>query len=481
MKASPTWARVLVASAVVAGLALRVAVVPPGFSPDEVGTVTPGGLWGVLTDPEIGTNPPLYRLLTTPWLPDRAAAWAGRGVSLIAGAAGIAAVARLAARAWGRAAVGVAAASAFAVFPLAVRMSGVFRVYALAALVIALHLDAVVRFADAAESPADRRRAGLVVACTACLLPWLHYTLVPLALGLGLAGGWVAPGLRGLWRWYVPSAVAALPLVPAVLFQQERRIEPQPVGDLFERIASLGMRCPDLVRRAFNHAFEDSGVVPPSARRLQALAVVAATTVAVLAWRRLPPGPRVLLVATASLLLGFAGIATQAAPRSDVTLFVAVPVFALLAGLPTLVRGTVVRGGAAVVLGVAVLAGLPESLRAELQLVARSGGQAWFVAWWADHPYDGPVAVTPRPAAGWLWFHATGQVPGRAPTGDVLCDAGQACFAADGRRWVGTDQVPDVGWLVDFHTVPLREAAARCVLAAHAPGVVVWTDCRPAQ
>jgi len=210
-----------------------------GFSPDEIGTVMSGSAWAILTDPEAGVNPPLWRLITNvPWS-DAQAPWVGRTLAFASSLAAIVLAGLVGFRAGGKRLVGLVFASTWvAAHPMAVTYASVHRIYSLWMATMLLHVLCLGLALDEGEA---RGRWGTLAWATAVLLPWIHYMSVPVLLGLGLS---LVVGMPGRRRWVAGYGVAALgisPMIPYVLFEEGRRVLPQePLRDVISKVVGVG-------------------------------------------------------------------------------------------------------------------------------------------------------------------------------------------------------------------------------------------------
>ncbi len=221
--------------ATVVALAVRLPGLSHGYSTDETGTLTPGGWFAQLFDPESGVNPPLWRWLLT-FFPPGQELDGGRLVALVASVLAVPVVAFTSARLSGRAVGAWIGGLALALHLPSIWAASTARVYGPWSLVLALHVLLVVRWT---EAPGRGRAAGVML--TAALLPWIHYAAVPWLLVAGLlAMAW--PATRRLPLLYAPAALAFLPLAERIWLSPDRRVPPsRTLGETANLVVSAGL------------------------------------------------------------------------------------------------------------------------------------------------------------------------------------------------------------------------------------------------
>lgn len=222
-------------AALAAGIWLRAEVWPPGPSSDETSILQPlseFSVRGIVDSPEAATNPPLFRL-TFSLLdePVRMYRW-GRTLGAICGLLAPIIVFAVARRAAPRDTVAAAIAGAVvALNPTLAVESLSFRVYGLLAFVAAVRMACL---CVVAENPKfdSRRPAWIVFLILTIVLPWLHYSSIPL---LCLEAGALAvllPSHRRLLIAHVAAALLALPAVLLLLKWRATFPPPVPSGSL---------------------------------------------------------------------------------------------------------------------------------------------------------------------------------------------------------------------------------------------------------
>jgi hypothetical protein len=462
-----------VVAAVAVGVWLRVAAAKHGYAPDELANITPKGALAIITDPESGVNPPLLRLVVNLASDTGGSLVWGRALSMLCGVLAIPAVAALARRVGGLGAM-VAAAWILALHLDAVRMSGQIRAYSPFVLVAALHLLAVMRWADAP----DQRGRRWAVALSALLLPQLHYFGVPLLLGVA-GPALLDPTTRRLWRLYVPSALALLPLVQLITGDHEARVVMKGgLSDTLLLMLSLDLQgVPEWASRLFGWLRLRSDLTDHALQ-----AAITTGLLVVSTWRLRPwsTDTRVLVGALVGVLAGVLGFSSLQYVRSPVALYVAVSAIPLL--VAWVGRAKTTLGAVAVVIGLA--AGLGPGLARGLTDL----NQRWpedaapdFVG--TFHDYDAvrggrPVYVTPRHALNGLFVAFSGRPLADArERGAGECARDRDCFVWEGvpfRLW--TEGAPPNGLVFGVEDIgPLLQLA--CTVVAQGPFSVVL-DCR---
>lgn len=452
-----------------------------GAAPDELGTVQPGGFLEVLFDPEAGVNPPVWRLLTNPWLDDWPALQAGRLLALVSGVLGIPASAALGWRASrGRPLGALVAAAVVALHPVHVVWSTMFRVYTLAFLAMTVHLLLVGRWTGASQ---ERRRLGLGVAATAAVLPWLHYVTVPWLLGVGLGAALAIPGARRLPLLYAPAALGSAPLAWAVLTQPDRRVEHvEAVSATLAKVLGTGLHAPALVVAQGGRLLRATGGSGLSSQAWMAWLTVAVLALGLVAWRRLAPEARLAWLSTVGVGFAVLGLARIQYVRAPTVTFVLVGLAPWLGALAAGLGPTPRPAWRAGLVGVAVVGGLAWTVPGDLgESLARARARdAWFDVLdrvvrerTLDAP-DGVLHVTPSHASSFLWFHATRLHPSRHHA-RARCVGDPACFEAG--PWVirgvdGPQGLTGVVVSVDDHPAPVWDAT--CARLVRAPGWHAW-------
>ncbi|MCB9666347.1 MAG: hypothetical protein H6732_19710 [Alphaproteobacteria bacterium] len=462
------------------GLAVRLQAWADGAAPDELGTVQPGDFLAVLLDPEAGVNPPVWRLLTNPWLPDWSSLRAGRVIALACGVAGIPAAGWLGWRAGGRSALAATLAAALvALHPVHVVWSTMFRVYTLAFLLMTLHLGLVGRWL---ERPEGRGRMAAVVA-TAAVLPWLHYVTVPWLVGVGLGAALVVPGARRLPLLYVPAALGTAPLAWAVLTQPDRRVEHlEPAASTLAKVLGTGLHAPSVVIGQGGRLLRALGGSGLSSQAWMAWLVVASLLLGLGAWRRLAPEARLAWLSTAAVGVAVLGLARIQYVRTPTAVFVLVGLAPWLGALPGVVPWRGAWRAVRMVAVAALLGLLGAALRVDLPaaLAQARARDAWLevldglIGTGSLPAPEGVLHLTPSYAASFLWFHATRLHPARHQARGPCRGAG-SCFEAG--PWVfrgvdGPDGLQGVVVSVDDHPSPVWDAT--CARLPSGAGWHAW-------
>ncbi|MCB9683257.1 MAG: hypothetical protein H6733_17460 [Alphaproteobacteria bacterium] len=437
------------------------------YTSDEVGTMIPGGFWAQLADPETGVNPPLWRWLTTARLPAAEALAQGRELSLVLqlGAVGLGvAVGRLVGGRWW---TGWLVGLLLAVHPWSVWEAPTARVYGLLTFVMQAHLLAVALWLDH-----PTRARAVAVAATAAVVPWTHYAALPWLAMVGLGVTVCVPGRRRLLALYVPSVVAALPLVSHVLHDAGRRVPPQrTVGEVVDLVASM-----DLATRALPHL--RAGVTSVPDNPSLPVVVLAACLLGVVAAARRVPG--VLWLAWWSALavpIGVAIIAPHQLVRPTTTMLMAVAAAPLLFGAPArLPTGWARALGALLVTGVLAWGA---ALRWDTFEASDATGRTVRAVAEAIHDDafpPGPFLLTPRGEALTLYFYLTGRYARNAPRGEGCRD----CFVVRGRTFLPRDAADATTAPFVLSVDPRGTPPVGCLPLDAPPGARLWA-CPPPE
>lgn len=451
---------------------------PRGFHSDELGTSQPGDFWAVLYDPEIGVNPPLFRLLFEPWLPEWEALRQGRAWSFVLSVLAIPLTAWLARRmSGGDRVAGVLAAALFAAHPIAVRLGVTYRAYTTTYVVIVLHLVCALAWAEA-EGPV-RRRWGIAAAGTAVLLPWLHYFTVPLLLVLGVAGLLVWRS----WHWialYVPAALGSVWLGTWVLSEPARRVAQQEaVSRTFVKLGGTALAPSEPLTYGLSKAAGALGLGPVAGLTWQGIGTTLLLLAVLATWRWLRPGQRWVALGWAGCLVTILALTRVQYVRVSTVMFLLAFLGPTLAAWPTIVRSPVGRGVGWLVVAALYAGGLPRDLRIELGEVWRRDAMPEFVDAMpelvADRELD-VIWIAPTHAVGRVWFHATHVHPGLTRH-EAPCDGDEACYPlGDDLALWGTDVVPPGGGVVVcFERQCPAELDTACVADDVGPHRRQWT------
>lgn len=463
---------------------LRGSVLGRALDSDEMANVMPFSAWQILTDEEAGVNPPLLRLLFNVPFHESVAPYAGRWFSLLCSVAAIGLAYLVGRDAGGRSrGAGFAAALLFAVHPLAVSYASSFRIYAWWTATALLHVLAVGR---ALEGGADERRWERVAIGTAVLLPWIHYVSVPwlLLVGVGLSAS--SPGRRGWWLRYLPAAVGILPMVPAVLFQESRRVAP---GELPEavlvKVLGLGWSAPLALADVAAWVWAALGLTGFRWNAAVALLVVVAFAVHGLRWRSLTPTLRVVWWGGVGLAVSVYALAHVQWVRDPTILMMLVFAAPALGALPTLAQGAAARTLGWLVLGYVVLGQAPDALRWHLHragpTLAAEGVRRLASQWrlWDEARAGRALRVHPPHYLPTLYYYQTGEHFSRAPV-EPACGLYGACYVRDGVVVAALSELGDGGrydaLVVSVEARPEAGFGSACVVLHDEPGLVVW-DC----
>ncbi len=429
----------------VMAVAVRLPLLELGFDADEVGTVTDASFWGIYDNPETGVNPPLWRwmwcLVFEPW----EAATYGRRFSLVCSVLAVALGWRLGRRTSGVWVGGLLAASLLAFHPWTIRYGAMFRVYAFWSAVMLVHLLAW----DLRWCRTGRVRAvatvGVVV--SGMVLPWIHYVSVPVLLALGLTIVAVLPGRRWDVAALVPSAVGALPLVPYVLFEEGRRVEPvhESLGSMMLRLVSLDLHPPGFLWGPVSRVWERATGAWPDLGVVMAISLVTLLGVAIAAGRRQPPIARLVLGGTLGVLVGAWALGHIQYVRPPTLVMLVTLAGSAVASAGRVVPRAVVRAGVVGALAVWWGSSLPQRYHTQLQAWrVEEGPPALAASWrrWDAVRGDRPFVVVPMHSLWTLWFHLGHDVPRAAPRGP-RCDGWSPCFEHEGVAWAGVREVGD--------------------------------------
>lgn len=417
-----------VALAVALALALRVPELGHGVDGDEVANLAPGGFLWQIHDAESLVNPPLIR-----WVialcsgPDPLAA--ARRVSMIANVTGVALGAGLARAIGGRWWCAWIAGALLAINPQMVQSSVTARSYGLWVGLLSLHAVALATWAAAPS-----RRASVAVACTALVLPWVHYVSVPWLLGVGLVGAVTLPGRRQLPLLYLPAAVGFVPLFIPILGHVSRRELPQHgIGAVLDQVVGL-----DLGVNAFPlvHAGAPDVLFNPTAPALTVLLVLVACT---LAWRRLTPTWRILVIGAWMVPLSLIPFAAVRHVRAPVAVSMVLMVAPVIAAAPTLFRwrlaGPLVGAALSAVFGVFLHA----RLAAPSTVQSASDAQRDLATSILDGTFPpGDIALCPQGQVLPMVYNLTGKHARTLPDAPA-CAAIHDCEQVLGRRLIPCD------------------------------------------
>ncbi len=417
-----------IAAAVALAIALRLPDLAHGVDGDEVANLVPGGFLWQVYDAESLVNPPLIR-----WVillcggADRLGA--ARVVSLVANVVGVALGAGLARAVGGRWWCAWLAGALLAMDPQMVHSSVTARAYGLWAGLLSLHLVALTTWV-ARPGP----RAALAVACTAVVLPWVHYLSVPWLLGVGLLGALALPGRRTLPLLYAPAAVAFLPLFWPITQHVSRREPPQHgIGAVLDQVVGLDL---GVNAAPMWHAGAADVLLNPSAPALTVLVVLLACT---LSWRRMTPALRVLVIAAWTLPFAVIPFAAVRHVRAPVAVGMVVLVAPVIAAAPTLLRWRPARGAAAVALAVLFATFLRARASADVGVQRASDAEREIAVAILDGTFPpGDLALCPKGLVLPMVYDLTGQ-HARALPDAPSCHGIHDCEQVQGRRLIPCD------------------------------------------
>jgi hypothetical protein len=295
---------------------IRVQVWPAGPTSDETSILQPVsdfGLRAIVDSPEAATNPPLFRsMFSLLDEPVRMYRW-GQILNGMCGLLAPIIVFFAARRAASRDTVAGAIAGAVVVLnPTLAVESLSFRVYGLLAFVAAARMACLCVLA---ENPKFefRRPASILFLMLTVLLPWLHYSSIPLLCLEALALALLLPDHRRLLIAHVASAVLAFPTVLLLLKWRAILPPPPPSGNLLSNALPLwlaGYSDPGSLTILMSFAFILLGCLAPArpGRAVfgHALAWVGAA-LAVASYRAIRAGSLSVTVVPLGLTLGLLG------------------------------------------------------------------------------------------------------------------------------------------------------------------------------
>jgi hypothetical protein len=416
-----------------------------GYTSDELANVMAVSAWEIATDPEAGVNPPLLRLMFNVPFDDFTTPWAGRMFSMLCSLGAVVMsylVGKAAAR--GHVAAGVLAAMLCVLHPIVFKYAAIYRVYAWWSVTALWHLWAMSRALEASDQ--DRRFWGGQAVVSAVLLPWIHYISVPVLLGWGTA---VLLGMPGKRRWfgvYVVSAICVLPLVPAVLFQDARRVASWDAPlDSLNRILGMDLVLPMALTNPAARTWKALGFDNFHWPTCAALVFAAALLVHVLAWRRSPTVMRLITAGGIALCAGIYGLAHVQIVRDPTMVMMVVFMAPVLAALPALLPWTYARWAGWAILCWLIGDQLPDRIAWHGKRSQETNAVPAFVASW--HDWDEvrrgrPVRVHPGYHIPTLYFYEAEEHFRRAPWAKA-CDAYSPCYVADDTVFGAIDDVGD--------------------------------------
>lgn len=448
--------------------ALRVPWWRSGWTPDEIGNLTPGGAWAVLTDTENAVNPPLWRLVATLVGDGGEAIQLGRAVAIACGVLAVP-VAYAVGRRAGGVVAGVLAATGLAVLPVLVDVGTLHRAYAawvLAALVVQLGLVAGLE---------GDRRGWVAAALGGAVLAQLHYLAVPVLVALAVATAVRERSWRLGLALLAPAVLVLLPWADLIVAGSERRLaSPDSPEATVVRLASLGLQVPPDVVKAVNGPLRSLGLDPPTAQRWTGLAVLLVLLGHVPVLRRLAPARQVAWVGAVGVL-GASWIAAHGQyvrPHAQAQL--AAFLVPLLAAVGSGNRGGPVRAGVAALVVLALGLRWPAELERTLTNLAQRESLPHFAAHMRGLADGRPIVVHTRFAAGWLYTVVTGR-PAAAYDHLGVCGNDRDCYAHADLVWRGVDaRPPGPCLLASFERKRPAELGAGCAQLVNSPGYAVW-------
>ncbi len=459
------------------GAWLRVQCLAHAYEPDEISTLYHGAtVLALATDPEVAVNPPLYRILFNVVFPETVGMPLARWVSVIASTLTAPLVGLATFRTTGSRLAGLGAASLVACHPVAVLLGARYRAYALWGLTLAGLMVAI-----EAWSRGPTRRRTLAVVGLAFLVPQWNYLGAPILL-LMAAGAWWQPGLRGLWRLFVPAAIGLLPFLPALLVGGDTRVAHsrsfiETVARAFAFEVSLDRGHLGLVNQLL------PGWLPSSVPEFVGAWPTVGVLVLALWGSRKGAGMiwLVTAVGTFAVLLAASQVQYVRSAVAAVTIVVAAPA---VAGAFARVRPQALRGLLTVIGVVAVGASFP---RGAVQVTKNSVYRDLPQFLERVHDYDDqragrPITVWPTWSLGGVQFYLTGTHI-RAREHEVPPPCPLFCFEEQGIVWMtlpehGTHVAPP-GLVVAFRRPP-EGFASQCELLDQRDQTWVWNCPDPA-
>lgn len=456
-----------------------------GLTSDEMANVMPWSAWEILTDPEAGVNPPLFRLMFNVPFHETVTPYAGRAFSMVCSLASIGLAWLVGQRAGGGSrGAGLFAAVLFTVHPIAVEYGAIHRIYAWWTATALLHLWALGRALEAEEG-ARRPWVALAVG-TAVLLPWIHYLAVPvlLAVGLGIAAG--MPGYRRWWALYLPAAVAISPMVPAVLFQEARRVESmQPAAEVMHKVIGLGLTPPLALANPVFRVWQGLGLGTFRWHVAMTALVLGAFAWQLLRWRTAPATLRLVTAGGLGVMVAAYGLTFLQRVRDPTILMMLVFAAPVLAAVPTVVQARWARVFGWGLLAWTVGGQLPDRLDWYLNrsggALAPDGARDFVASWrrWDEVRAGRVVRVHPGYYVPTMYFYQAGQHFSRAPQ-EAACGLYGPCYVWEGVVFAGLQDLGDGagldGLVVSVEARPEAGFGAACALVHDEPGMVVW-DC----
>lgn len=458
----------LIAGVVLVGVMLRVRGLPFAYSTDELGNLYGGAWYRVLWDAEAGVNPPLLRAALHAFVPVSQVLDVGRWLSLVASCGALGMTAVLAWRLGGPwAAFG--AVALLAVHPQSVRMAPVCRSYGLSAGLSAAWLVGIDAFV---RSPEDRRAWWRMVV-PAVLLPWIHYTWVPVILAVTAALA-VRPTLRrGAVVGHAVACVGILPMIPLILGKTEARVASPSLRASLELVGGLGLTLPSVLEAPLRRVWPSPNVYAIVA----ILVAVGLVACAVMARREM----------TRALAFGALGLLAAVVAASTVQL-VRPPVSILLAAFVAPLWGLWASRSwlGVITLALAVWSGA-EQVRTPLWAEGEEGRRAFAgdLPAWVQRANGRPIHLIGGGLASAVVYYRTREHIMVWPMSDD-CAEGAGCFELEGAHFVVTDRERALraeGLVVDVEHLPQRAVTvaadpldARCEKVEDQPSLRVW-DC----
>lgn len=439
-----------------------------GWTPDEIGNLTPGGAWAVLTDSENAVNPPLWRLVASLAGDGGEAIQLGRAVAIGCGVLAVPAAYAVGRRAGGILA-GTIAATALAVLPVLVDVGTLHRAYAawvLAALVVQLGLVAGL---------GGDRRGWWVAAVGGALLAQLHYLAVPVLTLLAVATGVRQRSWRLAVALLLPAAVVLLPWADLIVAGSERRLaSPDSPEATVVRLASLGLQVPPDVVKAINGPLRSLGLDPPTSQRWTGLAVLAVLAGHLPVLHRLAPARQVAWIGAVGVLAASWVAAHGQYVRPHAQAQLAAFLVPLLASVGSGIRRVPWRAAVAVLVVLALGLRWPAELGRTLANLAQRESLPHFAAHMRPLAEGRPISVHSRFAAGWLYTVVTGR-PAAAYDHLGPCGNARDCYAHGDLVWRGVDaRPPGPCLLASFERKRPPDLGAGCRSIVDTPGYAVW-------
>lgn len=433
------------------------------YESDEFALLGTEGFYGTFINGESGVNPPLLRLLFDATLPPMWTLKVGRAFSLICSVATIPVVYAITVKAsrGGRYA-GLCAALFCAAHLQLVIMGARYRSYAALGFTLALHLwFAVDRLEDEDTFPSK----GLLV--TAILLPWWHYSMVPL---LGIFALYALS--RKDWaavKAYAASFLAIAPMAYFILSDTSRRKTSHAAPEvLLGRMLSLEL--PDA--NPFTLKLDQTLLsylpsltdIPITLAMLLLVFLVGCG----LFFRRLGQGERLLWLGTSGFLIVLLILDTAQLVRSPLVIPIVLMIVPLIMSITQHPTSPTLQSILPLAFLLVVGRGMPHQLQGSLH--SRSNvGAAELAEHWTELIGDEPqtIYVWPARQVGLLHLYLTESLHMIDEENYHLCPPSDRCFEVEGQLFQSTPSVqlsqappPGLYGILDYEKVRLPGCTA---------------------